>query len=104
MPTAVKDVVGALLLVFLLPLWMAAGLGAVLVVVARQLYWWVRGNTSAVSRPSTHETSSPRDYGSTLADTRPAARAPRAAVLVTGQHGVPSGSALSPATGAASER
>jgi hypothetical protein len=44
--TAVNDLVGILLLVFLLPVWMALGLGAVAVVAARQLYWWARGYTS----------------------------------------------------------
>ena len=48
--TAFKDVVGLLLLAFLLPLWIPLGLGALVVVVARQLYWWVRGNTSSASR------------------------------------------------------
>lgn len=59
MPTAFKDVVGVLLLVFLLPVWMALGLGAVAVVVARQLYWWARGNTSVVSRLSRRVRSAP---------------------------------------------
>ena len=48
--TPVKDVVGVLLLAFLLPVWMAIGLGVVAVVIARQLYWWARGNTTVVSR------------------------------------------------------
>jgi hypothetical protein len=48
--TTLKDVVGVLLLAFLLPVWMALGVGAVVVVVARQLYWWARGNTSVASR------------------------------------------------------
>jgi hypothetical protein len=64
--TTCKDVVGALLLVFLLPLWMVLGLGVVAAVVIRQLYWWVRGNTTVVSRlaarlrsPSRHGASAP---------------------------------------------
>ena len=48
--TAFKDVAGLLVLAFLLPLWMALGFGALVVLVARQLYWWTRGNTSAASR------------------------------------------------------
>jgi hypothetical protein len=50
MLTVVKDVIGVLLIVSLLPLWMAVGLGVVVVVVGRQLYWWARGNTTVVSR------------------------------------------------------
>jgi hypothetical protein len=50
MLTAFKDGVGVLLLAFLLPIWMALGLGVVAVLVTRQLYWWIRGNTTAVSR------------------------------------------------------
>jgi len=49
-PTVVKDVIGVLLIVSLLPLWMAVGLGVVVVVVGRQLYWWASGNTTVVSR------------------------------------------------------
>lgn len=45
-----RDSLGILLLVLLLPLWMAVGLGFVALVVARHLYWWARGNTTAVSR------------------------------------------------------
>ena len=52
--TTFKDVAGALLLVFLLPVWMALGLVAVGAVVARQLYWWARGNTTVVSRVAAH--------------------------------------------------
>jgi hypothetical protein len=57
--TTFKDVAGALLLTLLLPVWMALGLVALGVIVARQLYWWARGNTTAVSR-SASATSSPR--------------------------------------------
>jgi len=52
-----KDTVGVLLLVALLPLWMAAALGFVALVVARHLYWWARGNTTAVSRGSGESTA-----------------------------------------------
>ena len=48
--TALKDLVGMFLLVALLPVWMAVGLGAVIVIVTRQLLWWARGNTTSVSR------------------------------------------------------
>lgn len=48
--TAFKDLAGTLLIVLLLPLWMALGLGGLLVILARQLYWWARGNTTLVSR------------------------------------------------------
>ena len=57
--TALKDILGVLLLVLLLPLWMAVGLGVVGFVVARHLYWWARGNTTAVSRASEASTLSP---------------------------------------------
>ena len=57
--TAFKDLFGILLLVALLPLWMAVGLGAVVVIVTRQLLWWARGNTTSVSR-STALVMSPR--------------------------------------------
>lgn len=57
--TAFKDLVGILLLVALLPLWMVVGLGAVIVIVTRQLLWWARGNTTSVSR-STAPVMSPR--------------------------------------------
>ena len=50
MLTVVKDVIGILLIVLLLPLWMALGLGIVAAVVVRQLYWWARGNTTVASR------------------------------------------------------
>jgi hypothetical protein len=52
--TTFRDVAGALLLVFLLPVWMALGLVAVAAVVTRQLYWWARGNTTVVSRVVAH--------------------------------------------------
>jgi hypothetical protein len=60
-----KDVVGALLLVFLLPVWMALGLGIVTAVVGRQLYWWARGNTTVVSRLAARVRSAPRHPAST---------------------------------------
>jgi hypothetical protein len=59
--TTFKDVVGISLLVLLLPVWMTLGLGVVAVVVTRQLYWWARGNTSALSRSATRVESSPRE-------------------------------------------
>jgi hypothetical protein len=50
--TAFKDLLGVLLLAFLLPVWMVLGLAAVGVVATRQLYWWAHGNTSVASRPA----------------------------------------------------
>lgn len=70
MLTVLKDVIGALLLVFLLPLWMAIGLGGVAVVAFRQLYWWARGNTTAISRPRAGAMTSSRDGA--FPDTSPA--------------------------------
>jgi hypothetical protein len=50
MPTALSDVVYVVVAVAGLPLWVFLLLAYATVVVARQLYWWVRGNTSATSR------------------------------------------------------
>ena len=80
MLTVLKDVVGSLLLVFLLPLWMAVGLGAVAVVAFRQLYWWARGNTTVLSRPSSAG-AGPSSRAEGFPDTSPAP-APFAPVLV----------------------
>lgn len=82
LPTAFKDLIGVLLLVFLLPVVMAVGLGVVALVVARQLYWWARGNTTAVSRSMERARSSPRSRVSTATTTRHA-RDPIAAVTVS---------------------
>ena len=50
--TFLKDIGWLLLIaVLLLPL-MAIGLVCMVVIVARQLYWWARGNTTAASRPA----------------------------------------------------
>jgi hypothetical protein len=81
MLTRSKDVLGALLLVFLLPVWMALGLGAVIVMVTRHLYWWARGNTTATSRPSEFATPQPADDWTPTASAA-RARAPLAAVLL----------------------
>lgn len=87
--TTLKDIVGLLLLMLLLPLWMAVGLGFVGLVVGRHLYWWARGNTTAVSRGSSGSTPSvppgassrPRTpEGRTAADAAPAALAAAADV------------------------
>ena len=48
--TAMRDLVWVLLLALLLPVWMALGLVALIVILTRQLYWWARGNTTEVSR------------------------------------------------------
>jgi hypothetical protein len=58
--TALKDVVGLVLIAFLLPVWMVLGLGALVVVITRQLYWWARGNTSVVSRSAALVRAFPR--------------------------------------------
>ena len=50
--TYLKDLGWLVLAGALMPLFMAATLGAGLVIVARHLYWWGRGNTTSTSRPS----------------------------------------------------
>ena len=80
MLTTVKDVVGALLIASLLPVWMAVGLGAVIVIVARQLYWWVRSNTSAASRVAAGVPSAP-PYPSHPSTSLAPTRGPLAAVV-----------------------
>lgn len=49
--TFVKDIAWLLLIGLLLPLLMLVGLVCLVVIIGRQLYWWMRGNTTAVSRP-----------------------------------------------------
>jgi hypothetical protein len=49
--THLQDLAWVLLLGLLLPLWMLLALGALVAVIARQLYLWARGNTTARSRP-----------------------------------------------------
>lgn len=49
--THIKDIGWLLLLGLLLPLWMALALVALVAIVVRHLYLWVRGNTTATSRP-----------------------------------------------------
>jgi hypothetical protein len=48
--TVLKDLVWLLAFTLLLPLWMALGLAFVAVIGSRQMYWWIRGNTTATSR------------------------------------------------------
>jgi hypothetical protein len=48
--TDIKDIGWLLLIALLLPLLMALALASLVVVVARHLYWWARGNTTALSR------------------------------------------------------
>ena len=50
--TYLKDIGWLLLGGALIPVFMALALGAALVVVARHLYWWARGNTTPTSRVS----------------------------------------------------
>lgn len=78
MLTAIKDVGGVLLLVFLLPVWIAVGLAGMAFVVIRHLYWWCRGNTTDTSRPGTRVGGSPSPTsmpGTSAADSQPAALA-----------------------------
>jgi hypothetical protein len=49
--TFVKDIAWLVLIGLLLPLWMLLGLVSLVVIVGRHMYWWARGNTTAVSRP-----------------------------------------------------
>ena len=93
-PTAIKDIVGVLLLAFLLPLWLAVALGVVALVVARQLYWWARGSRTVVSRSTERVRSSPRSRVST-ASTHPA-RDPLAAVTVSSLADVPAAGSPNP--------
>jgi hypothetical protein len=65
------------------------------VVVARQLYWWARGNTTVVSRSTERVKSSPRSRVST-ASTRPA-RDPLAAATVSSLADAPAAGVPSPA-------
>jgi hypothetical protein len=48
--TFIKDLGWVLLIGLLAPVWIVFGLAALAFVVARHLYWWARGNTTAVSR------------------------------------------------------
>jgi hypothetical protein len=48
--TYTKDVGWLLLIGLLLPLLMALAVAGLVVIVARHLYWWARGNTTAASR------------------------------------------------------
>jgi hypothetical protein len=50
LPTALGDGALALLAIAALPLWIALLLGYAALVVARHIYWWARGNTTATSR------------------------------------------------------
>jgi hypothetical protein len=50
--TYLKDLGWLVLAGALVPVFMALTLGAGLVIVARHLYWWGRGNTTSTSRPS----------------------------------------------------
>lgn len=102
--TAVKDVVGVLLLAFLLPVWLILGLGAAAFILTRQLYWWARGNTTAVSR-STERIRSPPLRRVSIASPRPArASDSMAAVMVPSPADAPAAGALSPAAPGVSER
>lgn len=52
--TYIKDIGWFVLIVLLMPLWMALAGAGLVVILARHLYWWARGNTTAVSRLSGH--------------------------------------------------
>lgn len=55
--TYLKDIGWLVLAGALMPLFMALTLGAGLVIVARHLYWWGRGNTTSTSRVSRGDSS-----------------------------------------------
>jgi hypothetical protein len=48
----IKDVVGLLLILLLMPVWMVIGLVAGIVMLGRSVYRWARGNTTSTSRVS----------------------------------------------------
>jgi hypothetical protein len=45
----IRDVGLFSLVVLLFPLWMVLGLAGLLFIVGRHLYWWARGNSTAIS-------------------------------------------------------
>lgn len=49
-PTVFADIAWVLVAIAAMPLWIALLLGYAAVVLARQLYWWARGNTTTTSR------------------------------------------------------
>jgi hypothetical protein len=100
----IKDLVGILLLVLLLPVWITLGLGAVAVVVTRQVYWWARGNTTAVSRSAAAVGSSPRQHAARGGTPRALTRDPLAAGTVASLADAPAAGALSPAVPGVSQR
>jgi len=55
--TVIKDIGWLVLIVVCLPLLMAVGLIGLVVVLVRHVYWWSRGNTTAVSRHRTRPLS-----------------------------------------------
>ncbi len=50
--TIIKDVVGLLLILLLMPVWMVIGLVGGIVMLGRSVYRWGRGNTTSTSRVS----------------------------------------------------
>jgi hypothetical protein len=101
--TALKDIVWVLLLVSLLPVWMALGLGVVTAIVARQLYWWARGNTTVASRLAARVRWSPRHRASAGSTRRAAAGDSMPARTVGSPVDAPAMTALSPAIPGVSE-
>jgi hypothetical protein len=102
--TAVKDVIGLLLLAFLLPVWIVLGVAIVAVVTARQLYRRARGNTTVVSRLAARVRSLQRHRAST-GRTRPSAPGGAIAATAVGSLGdAPAIPALSPAVPGVSKR
>ena len=48
--TYLKDLGWLLLAGLLIPVFMAVALGSVVFLIARHLYWWIRGHTTRTSR------------------------------------------------------
>lgn len=94
--TYIKDIGWLLLIGLLLPLLMALALGSLAVIVARHLYWWARGNTTAVSRRRrsprlswAERRSSWSSWRSSWSRDTTADRRPTASVLVAPREVVP---------------
>jgi len=49
--TYIKDLGWVLLIMLLLPLWIALAWASLIIIVARHLYWWANRNTTGASSP-----------------------------------------------------